>query len=156
MRTLASDILPLATNHLGLSGRKYKRTGARHRGADTAYNIYIITFIVFTLYIYQLKGSALPIEKKILKKENLKTKKNFKTKKIKYFRLKHPPGSPECPQKNSAHSIQPFGRPQGTYIYTNVLFYYIELIFRKKRSCLLTSQEEPQRSESSQNENRIT
>ena len=52
MRTLASDILPLATNHLGLSGRKYRRTGARHRGADTAYNIYTITFFVLSIYIY--------------------------------------------------------------------------------------------------------
>ena len=40
--------------------------------------------------------------------------------------LKHPPGTPECPQKISAHSVQPFGRLLVTYIYTNVLFYYID------------------------------
>ena len=32
-----------------------------------------------------------------------------------FFSLKHPSGTPECPQKNSAQSVQPFGRLQGTY-----------------------------------------
>ena len=40
--------------------------------------------------------------------------------------LKHPPATHECSQKISAHSVQPFGRLKATYIYANVLFYYIE------------------------------
>ena len=33
--------------------------------------------------------------------------------------------------KNSVHSVQPFGRLLVTYLYTNVLFYYIDLIIFK-------------------------
>ena len=40
-----------------------------------------------------------------------------------------PPATHECPQKNSAHSVQLFGRPEGTY--TNVLFYYVDYIYKK-------------------------
>ena len=40
-----------------------------------------------------------------------------------------PPVTHECPQKNSAHSIQQFGRLYATYIYTNVLFYYTDIVF---------------------------
>ena len=35
----------------------------------------------------------------------------------------------ECPQKISAQSVQQFGRPYATFIFKNVLFYYID-IFR--------------------------
>ena len=36
-----------------------------------------------------------------------------------------------CRQKMSADAVQPFGRPEGTYIYmfTNVLLYYIDKLF---------------------------
>ena len=51
----------------------------------------------------------------------------MKTKqKIEFFSVKHPPATPECSQKISVHSVQPFGRLLVTYIYTNVLFYYID------------------------------
>ena len=42
------------------------------------------------------------------------------------FSLYHPPATHECPQKVSAQSVQPFGRLKGTYVYTNVMFYYID------------------------------
>ena len=34
-----------------------------------------------------------------------------------FFSLKHPPGTPECPQKMSTHSVQPSGRLLVTCIY---------------------------------------
>ena len=45
-----------------------------------------------------------------------------------FFSLSHSPATHECPQKNSAQSVQPFGRLSTTYIYTNVLFYYIDYL----------------------------
>ena len=33
-----------------------------------------------------------------------------------FFSLCHPPATPECPQKISVQSVQPFGRLKGTYI----------------------------------------
>ena len=32
-----------------------------------------------------------------------------------FFSLCHPRATHECPQKNSAYLVQPFGRPEGTY-----------------------------------------
>ena len=33
----------------------------------------------------------------------------------------------ECPQKISAQSVQSFGQLYATYLYTNVLFYYMDI-----------------------------
>ena len=66
----------------------------------------------------------MPVEK------DLKMKKNSKKigEKISYFLAynKHPPATHECPLKISAQLILPFGRLYATFIYTNVLFYYID------------------------------
>ena len=44
-----------------------------------------------------------------------------------FLSIKQHPATHECPQKNSAQSVQPFGRLYATYIlYMNVLFYYID------------------------------
>ena len=43
-------------------------------------------------------------------------KKKFEEKKFRiFFSLKHPPATHECPQKNSAQSVQPFCRLSVTY-----------------------------------------
>ena len=73
---------------------------------------------VLKRFIYnQLKGPALPGEFFfffILKKM------------FEFFQPIKPTATHKCLQKISAHSVQPFGRLQGTYLYTNVLFYYID------------------------------
>ena len=51
-------------------------------------------------------------------------------KKIKKIFLKYFDFSHECPQKNSAHSVQPFGRPEGTYIY---IYECLVLLYRYVR-----------------------
>ena len=53
---------------------------------------------------------------------------------FRFFNLKRPPGTPECPQKMSAHLVQPFDRILVTYIYTNVLFYYIDIHVKATRA----------------------
>ena len=61
------------------------------------------------LYInYYLKGPALPREQK----------------KFDFFSLNRPPVTHEWPQKNSAPSVQPFGRPFVTYIYECLVLLY--------------------------------
>ena len=40
-------------------------------------------------------------------------------------------GYKKIPKKNSAQSVQPFGRPYATYLYTNDLFYYIDNLYEK-------------------------
>ena len=56
------------------------------------------------IYIYILaEGPGVACGKKCLKKK-------FEKKIWDFFSLCHPPASPECPQKNSAQSVQPFGR----------------------------------------------
>ena len=108
------------------------------------------------LYYKLAQGPALPVEKKIWTKKIL-------NKKFRFFSLKHPQATHECPEKNPAQSVQLFGlamlvkiffsiflaldtlRPAMNvhkkfqlirfsrlvsyrqHIYTNVLFYYIEI-----------------------------
>ena len=55
----------------------------------------------YIIYIYQMKGPALT--------EKFFLNSNFS-------RLFHPQATNQCPKKMSAHSVQPFDRPEGTYI----------------------------------------
>ena len=50
-----------------------------------------------------MKGPAHGIKKNIIKKK-------FEEKLFDFFSLCHPQATHECPQKFSAHSVQPFGR----------------------------------------------
>ena len=77
---------------------------------------------LFVIFVYAIKGNVRNV---ILLETSLKAplcpveKKNSN-----FLALNTPPATPECPQKNSAQSVQPFGRLSVTY--TNVLFYYID------------------------------
>ena len=61
-----------------------------------------------------------PVEKKISKKKIVRKKVRF------FFSLEQPLATHEGPQKISAQWVQPFGRLYAIYLYTNVLFYYID------------------------------
>ena len=62
--------------------------------------------MVYTYYTLA-KGPDVARGKKIVLKSR---KKIFEKRKIlNFFSLKHPPTTYECPQKISAHSVQPFG-----------------------------------------------
>ena len=71
---------------------------------------------VYIFIEYQLKGPTLSVEK--IEKTNFEKNVEFSQ------------PLTGCP-KNSAQSVQPFGRLYATYIFTNVLFYYLDL------TCLL-------------------
>ena len=70
---------------------------------------------MFIFYFILAKGPSVAREKNFEKKIRIVSS------------LKHPTTTHECPQKNSAQSVQPFGRLSVTYIHTNVLFYYIDI-----------------------------
>ena len=63
---------------------------------------------------------------KVSTKNEKKMKKNFFKIISNYFKPTTPPSHPWVSSKISAQSILPFGRLYATFIYTNVLFYYID------------------------------
>ena len=90
-------------------------------------------FLNFIEVVAEVPGVARGKKKKIEKKK----KKKFKQKKFDFFDLKHPSATHECPQKFSAHSVQPFWLAIGNiYMYECLVLLYMIYQLRVLTACI--------------------